>query len=79
MRRRGKEKRKNRRKSKNYDTYRDKREEEEILPWCRGVRWRRCALAVLVSGGEQQQCCARWRAASLVLRALEKKKRAREK
>ena len=36
MRRSGEEKRKNRRKSKNYDTYRDKREEEETLPrrWC---------------------------------------------
>ena len=44
-----------------------KREEEEVLPRCRGVRWRRCASAESVNKGEQRRCCARWRAASLEL------------
>ena len=78
MRRRGGEKRKNRREGKDYDPYKDKREKEEILPRCRGVRWRRYAPAASVSEGEQRRCCARWRAASPVLWALERKKRARE-
>ena len=54
------------------------REEEEILPRCRGGRRRRCTSAALARGCEQRRCCARWRAASLVLWALEEKTRARE-
>ena len=86
MRRRGEEQRKKNRENKKSRAnprckmlVRKKKEEEEILPRCRGVRWRRCASAALVSRGEHRRCCARWRAASLVLRALEKKKRARKK
>ena len=54
------------------------REEEEILPRCRGGRRRRCTSAALARGCEQRRCCARWRAASLELCALEKEARARE-
>ena len=54
------------------------KEEEEVLPRCRGVRRRRCASAALVRGCEQRRCCARWRAVSLVLCVLERKRKKKE-